>query len=54
MNKFSTLCDDELVLIEGGLEPFTVAFGLGSLFLSAAAGGYVFGKDLANRQRRKK
>lgn len=52
MNKFNTLCDDELVMIEGGLDPFTVTIGLGTLFLAAASGGYAFGKDLANRQRR--
>ncbi|TWT16297.1 class IIb bacteriocin, lactobin A/cerein 7B family [Streptococcus sp. sy010] len=51
MYNFDHLTEEELLNIEGGIEPITVGIGLGSLFISAVKIGYDFGRDLARRGR---
>ena len=52
MSKKRNLTNEELKSIEGGIEPITIALGLGTLAVSAFGAGYKFGSDLANRGRR--
>lgn len=49
MEKFNDLLEEELLDIEGGIEPITIVLGLGTLFLGSVKAGYDFGKDLARR-----
>lgn len=53
MRKFDLLTDDELLNTEGGVEPISIALGIGSLLVASVKLGYDFGKDLANRDRRR-
>ncbi|BBA91717.1 class IIb bacteriocin, lactobin A/cerein 7B family [Streptococcus ruminantium] len=51
MDKYNSLTEQELFATEGGLEPITVAIGIGTLLVSSIKIGYDFGKDLARRKR---
>lgn len=55
MNKFDELSHSELMLVEGGAaNPWQVAAAVVGAGVAVYNAGYNFGKDLANRQRRKK
>lgn len=52
MNTYQLLNEEELVNIDGGIEPITIAIGLGSLAIASFGAGYKFGSDLAKRGRK--
>ena len=49
MDKFQVVDEKDLQVIEGGIEPISIIFGLSAF--GAFGAGYTFGSDLARRGR---
>lgn len=51
MDKFQVVDEKDLQVIEGGIEPISIIFGLSAIAFGAFGAGYTFGSDLARRGR---
>ncbi len=51
MDKFQVVDEKDLQVIEGGIEPISIIFGLSAIAFGAFGAGYKFGSDLARRGR---
>ena len=47
MDKFQVVDEKDLQVIEGGIEPISIIFGLSAIAFGAFGAGYTFGSDLA-------
>ena len=51
MDKFQVVDEKDLQVIEGGIAPISIIFGLSAIAFGAFVAGYTFGSDLARRGR---
>ena len=51
MDKFQVVDEKDLQVIEGGIEPISIIFGLSAIAFGAFGAGYTFGSDFARRGR---